>query len=73
MNDTSESREQLERRRDEINDQLAKFSGDERIELDPDSEEQAIQIEQHEVSVTLVENLRRELADVEERLLALND
>lgn len=69
MNDKSESREQLERRRDEINDQLAKFSGDERIELDPDSEEQAIQIEQHEVSVALVDNLRRELAAIEDQLL----
>ena len=71
MNDTSISKERLEMRRDEINAQLGKLSKDEQIELDRDSEEQAIQLEQHEVSVALVENLRRELADIEDRLLNL--
>jgi RNA polymerase-binding transcription factor DksA len=69
MKDTNISKEHLERRRDEINAQLGDVSMRERIELDPDMEEQAIQMEQHEVSVTMVDNLRRELADIEDRLL----
>ena len=73
MNETNISKEHLERRRDEINAQLGDASRDERIELDRDMEEQAIQMEQHEVSVTMVDNLRRELADIEDRLLGLND
>ena len=73
MNETNVSKEHLEQRRDEINTQLGDASRDERIELDPDMEEQAIQMEQHEVSVTKVDNLRRELADIEDRLLDLND
>jgi RNA polymerase-binding transcription factor DksA len=71
MKDTNISKEHLERRRDEINAQLGDVSKDERIELDPDMEEQAIQMEQHEVSVAIVDNLRRELADIEERLARL--
>jgi hypothetical protein len=63
------SREQLIRRRDEINEQLNRVNRDERIELDNSSEEQAIQIEQGEVAVTMEANLRRELADIEDRLL----
>ena len=47
MKDTNVSRGHLERRRDEINAQLADASKNERIELDPDMEEQAIQMEQH--------------------------
>ena len=65
------SREQLIRRRDEINEQLNRVNRDERIELDNSSEEQAIQIEQGEVAVTMEANLRRELADIEDRLLDL--
>jgi RNA polymerase-binding transcription factor DksA len=69
MND---SKEALQKRREEILTQLGEGSRDERIELDPDPEEQAIQMEQHEVSVSFVENLRRELADVEDRLAQLD-
>jgi RNA polymerase-binding transcription factor DksA len=68
MKDTNISKEHLERRRDEINAQLGDVSKHERIELDPDMEEQAIQMEQHEVSVAVVDNLRRKLADIEDRL-----
>lgn len=65
------SREQLIRRRDEINEQLNRVNREERIELDPDPEEQAIQIEQDQVAVSMEANLRRELADIEDRLLDL--
>lgn len=63
------SREQLIRRRDEINEQLNRVNQEERIELDNDPEEQAIQIEQGEVAVTMEANLRRELAMIEDALL----
>ena len=62
----------MERRRDEINEQLGDVSKDEQIQLDPDMEEQAIQMEQHEVSVTMADNLRRELAVVEDGLRELD-
>ena len=67
------SREQLIRRRDEINEQLNRVNQEERIELDNDPEEQAIQIEQDQVAVSMEENLRRELADIEDRLLDMDD
>lgn len=73
MNDKNISSEQLEKRRDEINAQLDGASKGQQIELDRDTEEQAIQIEQHEVSVAFVENLRRELAEIEDRLLAFEE
>ena len=63
------SREQLIRRRDEINEQLNRVNREERIELDIDPEEQAIQIEHDEVAVTMEVNLRRELAMIEDALL----
>ena len=66
---TEPSREQLIRRRDEINEQLNRVNREERIELDNSSEEQAIQIEQGEVAVTMEANLRRELAMIEDALL----
>lgn len=63
------TREELIRRRDEINIQLERVNDDLRHELDPDPEEQAIQIEQDEVAVTMEDNLRRELAQIEDRLI----
>ena len=47
------SREQLIRRRDEIMEQLNRVNREERIELDTDPEEQAIQIEQDEVVIAV--------------------
>jgi hypothetical protein len=63
------SKENLIRRRDEILDQLNKVDGDLRIELDRDPEEQSIQLEQDQVAVTMESQLRRELEDIENRLL----
>ena len=68
MNERSGSRERLEKRRNEILELLNSEGRDQAVELDPDPEEQAIQIEQHEVSVAMVENLRRELAEIEDKL-----
>ena len=72
MDDIKESRERLEQRRDEINAQLGNASNNERIELDVDPEEQAIQLEQQDVSVAIADGLRRELADVEDKLAQLD-
>ena len=67
MNDKGNEK-QLLKRRAEILAQLERVNSDERIELDRDPEEQAIQLEQDEVSVSMEDNLRRELADIEEKL-----
>ena len=67
------TREQLERRRDEINAQLARVNADLQIELDRDPEEQAIQLEQDEVSISMEHNLRKELAIIEDQLLDFED
>ena len=63
------SREQLIRRRDEIIQQLDRVNRAERVELDNDPEEQAIQVEHDEVAVTMEANLRRELGMIEDALL----
>lgn len=69
MAETRQSREQLVRRRDEINEQLHRVNADQRIELDRDPEEQAIQIEQDEVANSMEASLRRELLEIEDQLL----
>lgn len=69
MAEIKPSREQLIRRRDEINEQLNRVNVDQRIELDRDPEEQAIQIEQDEVANSREASLRRELLAIEDLLL----
>lgn len=71
--EVKQTREQLEKRRDELLADLNEVNKDERIELDRDPEEQAIEIAQHEVSVTMEKNLRKELIDIEERLAEMDD
>ena len=73
MAEPKQTREQLEKRRAEINAQLNEVNEDERIELDNDMEEQSIQMEQHEVAVTMEENLRKELLQIEDQLLDFED
>jgi RNA polymerase-binding transcription factor DksA len=68
----SVSREDLERRRDEILAQLNRVNNDLRTELDRDAEEQAIQTEQDEVAVSMEDNLQKELAQIEDELLDLH-
>ena len=71
MTEPKMSRERLEKRREELLAQLGEGSQDVQIELDRDPEEQAIQVQHHEVSITMIDNLRRELADVEDKLADL--
>ena len=72
MTEPKMSRERLEKRREELLAQLGEESQDVQIELDRDPEEQAIQVQHHEVSITMIDNLRRELADVEDKLADLD-
>ncbi len=73
MKEIKQSKEQLEKRRDEINAQLNHVNQAERIELERDMEDQAIQVEQQDVSTTMEANLRKELIDIEDKLLDFND
>jgi RNA polymerase-binding transcription factor DksA len=68
MSEPKVDRKNLERRRDEILTELDRVNSAERIELDRDPEEQAIQLEQDQVPVSMEENLRRELDEIEAQL-----
>lgn len=67
------TKEQLLKRKEEIENQLNKVNQKERLELDNDLEEQAIQTEQEEVAVAMEENLRKELNQIEDQLLDFED
>ena len=69
MKEIKQTREQLERRRDEINAQMNRVNESLQTELDRDPEEQAIEVEHNEVSTSMETNLRKELAIVEDKLL----
>ncbi|MEP6848970.1 MAG: hypothetical protein ABI999_08935 [Acidobacteriota bacterium] len=69
----SDGREALQSRRDEILAELEGVNRDQRIELDEMAEEQAIQLEQNEVANSREAGLRRELADIEDKLLDLGE
>ncbi|HEV8593520.1 MAG TPA: hypothetical protein VGQ55_15555, partial [Pyrinomonadaceae bacterium] len=58
----------LEKRKQEILEQLNGVNESLRTELDNDGEEQAIQIEQEEVAIAQERNLRKELAVIEDEL-----
>lgn len=73
MTKIKRTKEQLEKRRDEINDQLNGVNNDERIELDRDPEEQAIQLEQHSVAISMEANLRKELIAIEDELAEMDE
>jgi RNA polymerase-binding transcription factor DksA len=73
MKEPKMTRKQLEKRRDEINAQLGRVNQSLQIELDRSEEEQAIQLEQDEVSMTMEANLRKELNDIEDKLLDFDD
>ena len=69
MAEIKQTREQLELRLGEINKQLNRVNQDLHMELDRDPEEQAIEIEHNEVSVSRESNLRKELDAIEDKLL----
>ena len=67
------NKQQLEKRRDEINAQLTGINQTPGIELERDEEDQAIQLEQEEVSMRMESNLRKELNDIEDKLAAFDE
>jgi hypothetical protein len=73
MTEIKQTKEQLEKRRAEINAELDKVNASERLELDNDLEEQSIETEQEEVAVAMEANLRKELADIEDKLLDFDE
>ena len=68
MPNNQQTREQLEKRRDEINAQLNRVNHDLQNPLDRDPEEQAIEVEQEDVPITMEDNLRTELEEIDEPL-----
>jgi hypothetical protein len=68
MGDANLTRDRLIQRRNEIEAELAKVNNDQRIKLDPDGEEQAIQLEQDEVAITRENLLQQELSAIERTL-----
>jgi len=69
MPEVKHTKEQLLRRRDEINAQLGRVNQDLQMPLDQDEEDRAIQTEHDEVSIARESNLRRELSQIEDQLL----
>ena len=65
MKNGKRTKEELIKRRDEINAQLDKTNDEQKIELDQNMEDQAIQVEQDEVAMTMEANLRKELDEIE--------
>lgn len=69
----AQTREQLLKRKEELENQLNRVNRDERLELDSDLEEQAIQTQQEEVAITMEANLRKELIQIEDQLLDFDE
>ena len=72
MPDSASNIENLKRRRDEILSELGHVNDSLRTELDPNTEEQALQLEQDEVAVAMESGLRKELNEIEDRLRDLH-
>ena len=72
MTQQKTDRKALDRRRGEILQQLGRVNDELQVELDRDPEEQAIQLEHDEVSISMEDNLRRELAEIEDQLAQLD-
>jgi RNA polymerase-binding transcription factor DksA len=73
MPENKQTKEQLIKRRDEINAQMNRVNHDLQTELDRDPEEQAIEVEQNEVPITMEDNLRKELIQIEDRLAQMEE
>ena len=69
MFDSKINKEHLIQRRDEILRQLGQLEAPIHEELDRNADEQAIQLEQTDVTLSVVDGLNRELRQIEEMLL----
>lgn len=73
MHDTKISREHLHKRREEILRQIGGLHEPIHAELDRNSDEQSIQLEQTDVTLSMVEGLNKELRQIEEMLSDMDD
>lgn len=69
MNENKIPTEHLAQRREEILRQISQLEAPISEELDRDPEEQAIQVQQTDVTLSIVDGLNRELKQIEEMLL----
>lgn len=68
MNDNKIRKEHLIQRREEIRRQISQLEAPISEELDRDPEEQAIQVQQTDVTLSILEGLNDELRQIEETL-----
>ena len=68
MNDSKIPKEHLIQRREEIRRQISQLEAPISEELDRDPEEQAIQVQQTDVTLSILEGLNDELRQIEETL-----
>lgn len=73
MHDSKITREHLVKRREEILGQLNGLEAPIHEELDRNSDEQSIQLEQQDVTLSMVSGLNRELRQIEEMLLEMDE
>jgi len=73
MHDTKITKEHLMGRRNEIMRQLGGLENPIHEELDRNADEQAIQLEQQDVTLSMVDSLNRELRQIEEMLMDFDD
>lgn len=71
MNDSTETKQQLLDRRNELRQRLEAIENDYRQGLDADAEERAIQLENAEVLAGIARSISEELQVIEERLARL--
>ena len=69
MHDSNATKEHLIERREEIRRQIGELEAPISEELDRDPEEQAIQVQQTDVTLSILEGLNDELRQIEEMLL----
>ena len=63
--------EELKARKGELEARIDAIRNDLKSGLDPDSEEQAVQLENYEVLTGLLKNAENELGDINEQLILL--
>ncbi len=71
MSDVNNEKEQLLKKRDELRARLDSIEKDYRQGLDPDSEEQAVQLENAEVLEGIAKSASEELQRIEKKLAEL--
>lgn len=73
MHGTETTKEHLHNRREEILSELGGLERPIHDELDRSIDEQAIQLEQQDVTLSMVQQLNNELRQIEERLLEFEE